>query len=348
MTDEQSAQPTNGANGAAPRVSVITPAYNSADHLERALDSALAQTMPDLEIVVVDDASTDDTLEVARRVAARDPRVRVLHNERNGGAAVSRNRAIDAARGEWVAVLDADDEWLSERLEKILASAGDADVVSDDVYIVRSSFVDPGKSVCWSLLQEQGLTEGEPRWLNTLDFVRYDLGLLKAVIRRSFLGRHRLSYEPALRNAQDFHLYFEILASGARWLQLPHAYYLYYKYLGSMTTSGVQSQAGKLRLWQNVTRSTQSLFDHPATTADPALVAALERRLKEARSHVVFATFWENLRQRRYTELARSLRKQPAEIPLIASYLANRIYLRIVWTIRRLRSRRQQEEQPSF
>src|SRR5215217_3734904 len=105
----------------APRVSVIVPAYNAAGYLERALASALAQTMPDLEVIVVDDASSDTTFEVACKIAARASRVRVLRNERNSGENASRNRAISTARGEWIALLDADDEWLPERLERMLA-----------------------------------------------------------------------------------------------------------------------------------------------------------------------------------------------------------------------------------
>jgi hypothetical protein len=217
----------------------------------------------------------------------------------------------------------------------MLVNTGNTDVVSDDVYIVPKL----GKPAPRSLLEEKGLAIAEPRQLTILDFVQYDLGLLKPIIRRSFLSKHRLAYVPTLRRAQDFHLYFEVFASGARWLQLPQGYYLYYKYLGSATTSGWRSQLGKSRLWQSVIESTQILFDHPATTGDAALAAALRRRLGEARGHVVFATFWENLRQRRFNELARSLRRQPAEIPLITSYIVNRIYLRVVQRIRYSRAR---------
>jgi succinoglycan biosynthesis protein ExoO len=118
-----------------PRVSVIVPAYNAAGFLKRALHSALAQTMPDLELIVVDDASSDSTLALARDVAARDPRVRVLHNEHNRGMYATYNRAIDVARGEWIAALDADDVWLPERLERMLAVADGEDMVSDDQLI---------------------------------------------------------------------------------------------------------------------------------------------------------------------------------------------------------------------
>ena len=206
------AQQANGAD-TAPLVSVILPAYNAAAHLRRAVDSALGQTMSDLEIVIVDDASTDATLEIAGRIAARDPRVRVLHNERNSGPSVSRNRAIAAARGEWIAILDADDSWLPERLERMLAGAGNADVVSDDLYIVRGSLFKPDKSVLWSLIQQEGLPLIEPRWLNIVDFVRYEFSLLKPIIRRSFLTQHQLAYEPTVRIAHDFRLYFEVMAS---------------------------------------------------------------------------------------------------------------------------------------
>ncbi len=117
----------------APRVSVIVPAYNVAGYLERALGSALVQTMPDLEVIVVDDASGDATFEVAHRISVRDPRVRVLRNKRNCGPSASRNRAIGAARGEWIALLDGDDAWLPERLERMTAYADKADVISDDI-----------------------------------------------------------------------------------------------------------------------------------------------------------------------------------------------------------------------
>src|SRR5919107_444260 len=134
--NQQSDTPSNTAT---PYVSVIVPAYNVAGYLERALDSALAQTMSDLEVIVVDDASSDTTFEVASSVAARDARVRLLRNENNRGPSASRNRAMHAARGEWIALLDGDDAWRPERLERMMAYAINADVISDDVYVVARS-----------------------------------------------------------------------------------------------------------------------------------------------------------------------------------------------------------------
>ncbi|MDH4229816.1 MAG: glycosyltransferase [Nitrospirota bacterium] len=102
-----------------PTVSVVIPAYNRAHTLGRALDSVLAQTFGDFELIVVDDASTDDTVRVAE--ATGDPRVRVLRHETNRRAAAARNTGIRAARGKYVAFLDSDDEWLPEKLHRQVA-----------------------------------------------------------------------------------------------------------------------------------------------------------------------------------------------------------------------------------
>ena len=97
-----------------PTISVIIPAYNAASFVSSAIESALAQTYPPLEILVVDDGSSDKTAEVVARFAAP---VRLLL-QKNGGPAAARNHAARVARGEWLAFLDADDVWLPEKLER--------------------------------------------------------------------------------------------------------------------------------------------------------------------------------------------------------------------------------------
>lgn len=96
-----------------PTVSVLVPAYNSADFVREAITSALEQHDVPLEVIVVDDGSSDGTAEVVTGMS--DPRVRLLQQE-NGGVAVARNRAAAAARGEFLALLDADDVWLPHKL----------------------------------------------------------------------------------------------------------------------------------------------------------------------------------------------------------------------------------------
>jgi len=98
----------------APAVSVVIPAYNAAEFVGRAIDSVLAQTLIDFEVIVVDDGSTDRTADV---VAPYDARVRLL-SKPNGGLSSARNAGIQAARGEYVAFLDADDWWMPEKLAR--------------------------------------------------------------------------------------------------------------------------------------------------------------------------------------------------------------------------------------
>ena len=96
----------------APEFSVIIPAYNSEATLARALDSVFAQTWPAHEVIVIDDGSTDDTLQVARGFGDR---VRVIHQS-NAGVSMARNRGAEAATGDWLAFLDADDWYYPDRL----------------------------------------------------------------------------------------------------------------------------------------------------------------------------------------------------------------------------------------
>jgi glycosyltransferase involved in cell wall biosynthesis len=97
-----------------PEVSVVIPTYNRAATVERAIQSALAQTLPPLEVIVVDDASDDRTEE--RLGMIRSPLLRVIRHAQNQGAAGARNTGIEAARGDCIAFLDADDEWLPNKL----------------------------------------------------------------------------------------------------------------------------------------------------------------------------------------------------------------------------------------
>jgi glycosyltransferase involved in cell wall biosynthesis len=102
-----------------PLVSVIVPAFNAAAYLGTALDSLRAQTVRDLEIIVIDDGSSDETAAIARRHASQDPRVRVLSNEKpSGRPASARNAGLRVARGKYIALLDADDTSIPTRLEK--------------------------------------------------------------------------------------------------------------------------------------------------------------------------------------------------------------------------------------
>jgi glycosyltransferase involved in cell wall biosynthesis len=111
-------------SGRTPRVSVVIPTLDRPDHLTRAIDSALGQTTADIELIVVDDGSPEPASVVADRAA--DSRIRVLRHESRRGAGAARNTGIRAARGEFIALLDDDDVWEPEKLEKQIARIEEA------------------------------------------------------------------------------------------------------------------------------------------------------------------------------------------------------------------------------
>lgn len=97
-------------------VSVITPTYNCGKFIGETIESVLAQTYHNWEMIIVDDCSTDDTSEVIRKYTDNDDRIKYFCLEKNSGAAVARNKALNIAKGRWIAFLDSDDLWLPNKL----------------------------------------------------------------------------------------------------------------------------------------------------------------------------------------------------------------------------------------
>jgi glycosyltransferase involved in cell wall biosynthesis len=138
-----------------PKVTIIIPLYNKAAYIKRALDSVLAQTFTDFELLVIDDGSTDGGGEIVHRCG--DARVRLIRQE-NAGPAHARNRGIDEAGGELVAFLDADDEWTPRYLEHSLATLESA---GPEVACVSSGYLlYPGGRSTQPMWRERGLRDG--------------------------------------------------------------------------------------------------------------------------------------------------------------------------------------------
>ena len=100
------------------KVSIITPSWNSEKYIEKTIESVQKQTYMNWEMIVVDDCSTDRTVEIVEKISKEDPRVRIIRQEVNGGAAKARNRSLCEATGRYIAYLDADDIWKPTKLEK--------------------------------------------------------------------------------------------------------------------------------------------------------------------------------------------------------------------------------------
>lgn len=160
-------------NASKPLVSVIVPAWNAAATLRETLRSVSQQTYANLEILVVDDGSSDETAAVAQEFCQSEPRARLIRKE-NGGVASARNRGIEEARGEWVAPIDADDLWHPTKIEKQLGAA-------------VSAPEPPGLVYCWyRVIDEHGKVVGSGP-------------------RRTFVGRafNRIAYRNPVENGSS-------------------------------------------------------------------------------------------------------------------------------------------------
>ncbi|MCY7396086.1 MAG: glycosyltransferase [Nocardioides sp.] len=280
-------------SSSAPAVSVIVAAYNAADTIGRALASAQEQTLENIEILVVDDASTDATREVVRRVAEADPRVRVVQLARNGGPGAARNAGIEAARGAWVATLDADDRYLPTRLEGLLALAAEtgSEMVADNLAL-------DGAPDSRGFLLERS---GGALEIDVLAFVRSNrgargqgrvsLGFLKPVVRASFLADHGVRYPP-VRLAEDYFFALGCLTAGATWTVTREPTYRYAVRGTSLTATYRPADVEAVALLD------LELAQTPGVLARPALLREVRRHGRAAHDAAVWTEFVLAIRSR--------------------------------------------------
>lgn len=200
--------------GAAPIVSVVIPVYNIEAHLRQCLDSVAGQTLRDIEIICVDDGSTDSSPEILDEYAERDTRFHIIHQE-NAGPGFSRNRGMDEAVGEYLIFLDSDDWFESDFLEKMVKRARKT---SADVTICRAVEFDTntGKSLPsqWMLKTEylQGELLFSPQDTPQTIF-RFTWGWpWDKLYRREYLKEGEFRY-PDLPNSEDLSFVFSSLTA---------------------------------------------------------------------------------------------------------------------------------------
>jgi glycosyltransferase involved in cell wall biosynthesis len=222
-----------------PIVSVVMANFNGAAHLADAIRSVQNQTLRDLEIVVSDDGSTDDSVDIVMQLKETDPRIRLIRSDRNGGPAAARNRALDVVKGEWVAIMDSDDLIHPERLATLvkLADRDGADIVADDLVEFESDHARPSRRLL------KGKWAHEPLLVDIIDYVRCNhfygagpaLGYLKPLLRTSIVKGRAICYDETLRIAEDYNLVLCLLHSGTTMRVYPLQLYYYRKHSKSIS-----------------------------------------------------------------------------------------------------------------
>jgi len=257
---------------AAPDVSIIIAAYECSAFIGRAIKSVLAQQQVDLEVLIINDGSTDDLDATLAPLLHGDPRFTLIDLPRNGGPSVARNAGFRAARGEWLAILDADDALEPGRLARLVSigrTAG-ADIVADNFcyYDARTETQGaPGLTLspARQIIDRYGFVAGARPYTSEADF-----GLLKPLFRRSFIEANQLAYPPEVRHGEDFVLYINALLRGAKFVLTREPGYLYTTRASGLSRTIVDYE-GQLQ-------QVELLKQRPEIAADSRLLALLDAR----------------------------------------------------------------------
>ncbi len=224
------------------KVSVIMPAYNVAPYIGAAIESVLAQTMPDWELLIADDGSPDATATIAEQYVARDPRVRLLRHE-NGGVSGARNRALRESSGEFLALLDSDDIWDPAYLAAQLAIFAE----HPDVAIVTGNG--------WFLGGPRNGLPARPqaRPQPTLAAILEDdesIFIMSIMRRRVYdtIG----GFNEALRTNEDYEFWLRAAAGGFRFHRNDRPLGHYRRRDGSLSSNSLRMLSGILTVYQNM------------------------------------------------------------------------------------------------
>ena len=295
-----------------PVVSVVIANFNGAAYLAEAVRSAQQQTLRDIEIIVADDGSTDESIEIVSRLMAGDPRIRLLEHGQNCGPAAARNRAFAAANGEWIAVMDSDDLMHPERLARVIeaARADGAELAADNVL----EFFEDGSAPPRPLLT--GDWASGPRWVDIVDYVEGNLfyvrgpalGYLKPLFKASALTGYR--YDETLVIGEDYDLVVRLLRAGKKLRVYPTPWYFYRKHTASLSHRANKNALRTLKI------ANRRLLDQ-ISPSDRRTIAAVNTRMRSIETALRFEQLLDSLKAGRWLISLRIALKSPRAVALL-------------------------------
>ena len=188
-----------------PTISVVMPTYNREDLLPRSIESILDQTYDDFEFIIVDDGSTDNSIELIKFYQKKDKRIRLIQNETNKGISYSRNRGMDEAKGRYVAIMDSDDYSEPDRLARSLA------------FFKKHKDYTAVNSVYYEMEREaKGINNWVPprRWEIIFNFANYFTNI--AMYDLKFARKHNIRYDETLISAEDYDFWSKMYLAGGK------------------------------------------------------------------------------------------------------------------------------------
>ncbi len=208
------ANPTKELTDKNPTVSIIMSHYNNEKLVARAIESILNQTYQDFEFLICDDGSTDNSLSIIKKYAAKDPRIKVLENGQNRGISHSRNRLYAIARGKYAAIMDSDDISEPTRLEKEVSYLNNHPEIT--VVSTYANYIGKG-------INPKTVSKPNETGINMLFYCSIADG--SSMTRIDFIRQHNLKYDETLLAGMDYKLWSEILIKGGKFYTIPEQLY---------------------------------------------------------------------------------------------------------------------------
>lgn len=183
------------------KVSIITPCFNAENFLKKTYHSLQTQTFSNWEWVVCDDLSTDNSYQILLEIQQVDPRLKIIKNKKNAGAAQSRNNCIDSSTGEYLAFLDVDDLWVQEKLTKQINFMKDNNC---DFSYHPYSLIDSNDKFIKDI--------AVPNQVSANDLLKFNpFATSSVIIRKSIINTHIIRFKVHLRRRQDYLFWFETI-----------------------------------------------------------------------------------------------------------------------------------------
>ncbi len=270
-----------------PMVSVIIPMYNSERYIESCVKSALNQTLKNIEIICVDDCSTDNTYNIVAELAKQDSRIRLAKLEKNsGGASEPRNFGMRISRGKYIGFLDSDDLYTKTAMEELvtIAEKFNADVIhTEQVYFPKNGVIDvDDKTEFTTFSKEKGGFCTEPT-LETDDLVkrlqmyykeRFFGWIHNKLFKRDYLMQNDIKF-PDIKTSEDIVFYFSVVCTAKRFVRVPNIIYIYRRNPNSITRQVVKVEKAFHTLTEMMVKGTKIMDDvmakYPVCVNNPSL-----------------------------------------------------------------------------
>ena len=275
------------------KVSVIMPVYNARDYISNSVESVMKQTHENVEIILVDDCSTDGTIEVERKLAEKFQNIKVISNEENSGQTLSRNHGLEYASGEWFIFLDADDELNTVAIEEMLRVGLENNV--DIVLCDYENIYDDGSRVKNTAKLTPGVYSAEEITKNL--FINIPLSVYSCIgtklYKTDFLAKKRRTKDYP-RTGGDFMFFSDAVLSDARVYYANKIFYEYYVRKGSI------SNTYRKNMYDDLTETRKGLWE---LFEKYGISDLRKKELATLRYEIIYMSLYqETFKNRRYSD----------------------------------------------